>query len=487
MAEVFTPITLASLSNATTAINQINSNFAQIATLFNDVLSLSGVTPNSMNSTLNMNSNQITNLPAPISAQSPVRVEDISATQPITVPPTGTSGAVVPFLNGNNTWSGTDTFSQPVTFNSTATFTGTTTLPAGTVTGSEIASTTITSSNIANNTITPSQQAQIATGSILGNNSGVTANISSLTPTTVTGMLNTFTSSTQGLVSASGGGTTNFARADGTWNAPIAQGAVAASFKNMNVTNTSAGTPNTQCIVTADQLSLYNSSGGTYQTVINVNVTISSGSSGANGLDTGSVAATSWYAIYVIYNPTTQTTAGLMSLSSSSPTMPSGYTFLMRVGWMRTDSSGNFLRIWQKGRKAVYVITASTNTTVLPSMLASASSGNVTTPTWTAIAVGNYVPTATAESIDVVLNIPATLTSTSQTAMVAPNNAYGAYNSATAAGPMVYTSGNDGGGTSVRSGCSQRQIMFLESTNIYTAISTVSTANIQCAGWIDNI
>jgi hypothetical protein len=62
----------------------------------------------------------------------------------------------------------------------------------------------------------------IVTNRILGNNSGSTASPSALTPTQVTAMLNQFSSSLQGVVPASGGGTTNFLRADGSWVAPTA-------------------------------------------------------------------------------------------------------------------------------------------------------------------------------------------------------------------------------------------------------------------------
>lgn len=47
-----------------------------------------------------------------------------------------------------------------------------------------------------------------------------------LTPTQVTADLNVFTSSLQGVVPASGGGTTNFLRADGTWTTPGGGGTV---------------------------------------------------------------------------------------------------------------------------------------------------------------------------------------------------------------------------------------------------------------------
>lgn len=64
--------------------------------------------------------------------------------------------------------------------------------------------------------------AQMPAATIKGNSTGGTANPSDLTGTQVTALLDNFTSSTKGLAPASGGGTTNFLRADGTWTAPTA-------------------------------------------------------------------------------------------------------------------------------------------------------------------------------------------------------------------------------------------------------------------------
>src|ERR1035437_3134619 len=59
--------------------------------------------------------------------------------------------------------------------------------------------------------------AQMAAHTYKGNNTGSTANPIDVTNTQLTADLNLFTTSLQGLVPASGGGTVNFLRADGTW------------------------------------------------------------------------------------------------------------------------------------------------------------------------------------------------------------------------------------------------------------------------------
>ncbi len=67
-----------------------------------------------------------------------------------------------------------------------------------------------------------SNMATIAANSFLGNNTGSPAVPAALTATQATAALNTFTTTLQGLVPASGGGTTNYLRADGAFAAPSA-------------------------------------------------------------------------------------------------------------------------------------------------------------------------------------------------------------------------------------------------------------------------
>ena len=59
------------------------------------------------------------------------------------------------------------------------------------------------------------------------------------------------------------------------------------------------------------------------------------------GLDTGSIAVDTTYYLFAIYNPTSTISDYLFSTSSSSPTMPSGYTKKKRIASLLTDGSGN--------------------------------------------------------------------------------------------------------------------------------------------------
>lgn len=68
--------------------------------------------------------------------------------------------------------------------------------------------------------VTLAKMANLAANSILGNNTGAAATPIALTGAQVAAMLPAFGSATSGTVPASGGGTTNFLRADGSWAAP---------------------------------------------------------------------------------------------------------------------------------------------------------------------------------------------------------------------------------------------------------------------------
>lgn len=72
--------------------------------------------------------------------------------------------------------------------------------------------------------VTLADMANLSANSIIGNNTASPTTPIALTQAQVTAMLNQFSSTLQGVVPASGGGTTNFLRADGTWAAPTGGG-----------------------------------------------------------------------------------------------------------------------------------------------------------------------------------------------------------------------------------------------------------------------
>lgn len=83
----------------------------------------------------------------------------------------------------------------------------------------------VATANIDNDAVINSKLANMADGTIKGRAVGAgTGDPADLTATQATAILNEFTSVLKGLAPASGGGTTNFLRADGTWAAPAGGG-----------------------------------------------------------------------------------------------------------------------------------------------------------------------------------------------------------------------------------------------------------------------
>lgn len=135
-----------------------------------------------------------------------IKVTDVSTSNS----PGGTSN----FLRADGSWnpppgSGTVTV---VSFNNANGITGTITNPYTTPT----ITLSIDAGSIGN-----SRLANMAAATFKGRDSGSgTGAPQDLTPTQATALLNVFTSSLKGVVPASGGGTANFLRADGSWSPP---------------------------------------------------------------------------------------------------------------------------------------------------------------------------------------------------------------------------------------------------------------------------
>ncbi len=84
------------------------------------------------------------------------------------------------------------------------------------------------------------------------------------------------------------------------------------------------------------------------------------------GLDTGAEATSTWYACWVIAKAD-GTIDYLFSLSATAPTMPTGYIYKFRVGWIYNQSSSIILPFYQKGRSFFYKAFQSDLGTATPS------------------------------------------------------------------------------------------------------------------------
>ena len=96
---------------------------------------------------------------------------------------------------------------------------------------------TAISTTIGANKVTNAMLAQVSTATFHGRVTAGTGNVENLTGTQATTLLDTFTSSLKGLAPASGGGTTNFLRADGNWAAPSGGGTPGGSTTQIQYNN----------------------------------------------------------------------------------------------------------------------------------------------------------------------------------------------------------------------------------------------------------
>ncbi len=209
-----------------------------------------------------------------------------------------------------------------------------------------------------------------------------------------------------------------------------------------------------------------------------LSATAGTGAAGLNGLDTGAVAASTWYYVWAVGNGTT---AGVvLSTSSAAPNsaITATYPYYARIGAVRTNGSGNLLGTLQVGRRAQYVV-GGPNVAGLPQM-ASGTAGSATTPTFVSVSTSSFVP-PTAGAIDVGLVQPTI--AAGYKAIVAPNGSYGNTSGSGGANfpPLMASGSGSSGSVSVVS-----RLMTLESANIYWA-SDHGAYVVQCHGWEDNL
>lgn len=126
-----------------------------------------------------------------------------------------------------------------------------------------------------------------------------------------------------------------------------------------------------------------------------LSITISTASSGAGGVDTGSIASDTWYYVWVCYG--TSGTTAILSLSYESPTLPSGYdSQYVRVGSILTNSSSLLYYIYQRSNRAEIFVDGTVIDGSYPTM-ASGSTSNVLT----AVDITGYCPTEVIKTITI--------------------------------------------------------------------------------------
>lgn len=114
--------------------------------------------------------------------------------------------------------------------------------------------------------------------------------------------------------------------------------------------------------------------------------------SGKGGLDTGTEAASTWYAVHIIGDTAEVNSPDvLLSLSRTAPTLPAGYDVFRHVGWVRNDASSNFVAFFEVGigkNRFHYINAARGNFNPL-------TDGGATT--MTTVALASYIPPTAVE------------------------------------------------------------------------------------------
>jgi len=239
--------------------------------------------------------------------------------------------------------------------------------------------------------------------------------------------------------------------------------AISGSFRNLK-----GSAPGTSAVVsyTIDEL-ITGDGAGNYLSTRNWNGTINMTVAGAGGLDTGVVAASTWYHAYAITKDD-GTKALVASLSATAPALPVGYTKFARIGAIRTDSTANKypLSFVQSNRRTQYKTVAGSNVTQLPVL-----ANGVTGGAWVASSVSSIVP-PTAKSVQGI----STGAGGSGGAAVAPNGNYATTYGATHVNAPIAAIG----GTST--GQSEYFDLLLESTNIYYQ-GVGANSGVTILGW----
>ena len=230
---------------------------------------------------------------------------------------------------------------------------------------------------------------------------------------------------------------------------------VPGGFKNLK----GVWSSNTTATFTASSIVV--AGGGSTYLLANYSQVLTTTVSGAGGLDTGSIANNTPYYVHAIYNPTSSTKSALMSLSATSPTLPSGYTASTLIGSVLIDGSGHIIGFIQDGADVQFVV--GQNLSNLP-LIASGTVGNVSTPTYASASL-SLLP-ANIKRVRGFANPGAT--TGQMEIIVAPNNSYGSYLSTSNPPPVM---------TASSTGVTPPNAPFdfiVESSNIYWASSSAS-------------
>lgn len=138
---------------------------------------------------------------------------------------------------------------------------------------------------------------------------------------------------------------------------PIVNGA--SLYKNGLTLSNDATTPNTKVDVAAgicrDSNNMIDITLGNYLGVntslsANTATIINLAATGINALDTGALAASSWYYVFAVADSSNKLPSGaIASLSATAPLLPFGYDSIRCIGAILSDASSHVLKFYQTG------------------------------------------------------------------------------------------------------------------------------------------
>jgi len=115
------------------------------------------------------------------------------------------------------------------------------------------------------------------------------------------------------------------------------------------LTMSTAGGSGSLTVATGNATDSTNTVSMTLAAAMTKNTTLWAAGNNNGGLDAGLIANSTWYYWYLILNPATGATDILFSLSSTNPTIPSGFINFRRIGCAKTDGSAHWTAFTQDG------------------------------------------------------------------------------------------------------------------------------------------
>lgn len=250
----------------------------------------------------------------------------------------------------------------------------------------------------------------LASDTILGNNTGGSTTPSALTVAQVNAILPVFTSTLNGLAPLSGGGTTNFLRADGSWAAPSGGGSVTSVGLSAPAAFTVGGSPVTgsgTLALTYSGSAIPVANGGTGQTSNIISPTATTFASwdankdlSANSFNSGYTTTVTSATPVVLTIASTQTQVFTGS-TAQTVTLPVASTLVNGQSYIIINLSSAAVTVNSSGANAIQVMPQNTKLTLFLQNTA----GGTTAAAWTweyttaqstalSIAVGGTAKTA---------------------------------------------------------------------------------------------